>query len=101
MLIGLVSLGSMIAFFVVDGRENVLALYIPLDLAVVGCKTFYYFYIRYVESIKKKDAKRLARQIQKKKKQEAGFKEPLLGVTRGSQVSNVSNLSDQSSNASA
>ncbi len=78
MLVGLVCLGSLIAFFVIDGRENVLTLYIPLDLAVVACKTCYYFYIRYEESIKAKDVKRLARKIKKQKKQQAGFNEPLL-----------------------
>lgn len=66
MLVGLVTLGCMIAYFVVDGRENVLTLYIPLDLALVVCKTCYYFYMRYEENTKKKDVKRLARKTAKK-----------------------------------
>ncbi len=92
----------MIALILIDGHghELVLNLYIPLDFSIVICKTCFYFYIHYEESTKKKDAKRLARKFKTYKKQEAGNKEPLLGMTK-SELSNASQLSDMTSNASA
>jgi hypothetical protein len=57
---GCICLGSMIAFLMIDGRELVYSLYIPLDFLLNLCKVAFFFYHYYLDSVHKAEVARLA-----------------------------------------
>lgn len=61
---GLVTLGCMIAFLLIDGKEYVFAFYIPLDLALNMCKTAFFWINWYDDKKQKEDAKRVAARLE-------------------------------------
>ena len=58
-----VTLGCFIAYLCVDGKELFMALYIPLDVALVLSKTLYYWYYYYQDLRHKQDKKLLDQAI--------------------------------------
>lgn len=62
----LVTIGCFIAFLMIDGKELVIALYIPLDLFFNIAKGVFYGYYCYIDMKQKEDSKRVQERIQKR-----------------------------------
>jgi len=63
---GCVCLGSVIAFLMIDGKELVYSLYIPLDVLLNLCKVGFYFYYYWIDLTEKANAEKLVKAIDKK-----------------------------------
>lgn len=58
-----VTIGSVIAFIVIDGKELVYALYIPLDILFSVAKTSFFWLYYYTDKKRKEDKRRLKERL--------------------------------------
>ena len=93
----LVTIGAMVAYYMIDGKELVLMYYIPLDFCFNISRSAYFWYNVYADSKKKindqKLKKRAEREItkrQQKEQQEQNDDNATPGGMISDQVSNVS-----------
>lgn len=77
-----VAIACFITFMVIDGKELVYSIFIPLDLFLNISKASFYHWYMYVDKKKKADAERLTHRL-------ASVTEPLLDASF-SQESNLS-----------
>ena len=58
-----VTIGVIIAYIIIDGKELVYALYIPLDILFSVAKTSFFWLYFYTDSKRKDDKKRLKERL--------------------------------------
>ena len=62
----IVTISCFIAYFLIDGRQLVYTLYIPLDFLFNFGKVSFYLWYRYQDDLQKAEQERLARRLKKK-----------------------------------
>mmetsp|Transcript_6940 Transcript_6940/g.9635 ORF Transcript_6940/g.9635 Transcript_6940/m.9635 type:complete len:301 (+) Transcript_6940:496-1398(+) len=84
----LVTLGCLVAFFIMDGKELVYALYIPLDVGLNLAKAAFYFFYFFQDKRIKEDRRLLEEAIEKKSQTiPTDISEPLIGQVDQSEAS--------------
>ena len=82
-----VSIGSIIAFIIIDGKELVYALYIPLDILFSVAKTAFFWYYYY------EDKKRKEEEVEKQREKRNAHERSVSPLLKSANFASVSSSS--------